>query len=133
MAKVCLTTAAENPEHLNSIGLYFELWILKLGGYLPDWSSCENCKKQIGSQSAGLQINFQLICQQCQLSRNNRFITLEQRKLFSHAQKVSPTKFAELAKNQDENVREVSAILRRIISNILGRATVEEKILTANL
>lgn len=133
MAKVCLTTAAGNPEHLNSIGLYFELWILKLGGYLPDWSSCENCKKQIGNQSAGLQINFQLICQQCQLSRNNRFITLAQRKLFSDAQKVSPTKFAELAKNQDENVREVSAILRRIISNILGRETVEEKILTANL
>ena len=134
MAKACLETAAENPESLDSIGFYFELWTLKLGGYLPDWSKCENCKKQFaGNHHAGLQINFQLVCQQCQSSRNNRIVTPEQKRLFFDAQKVSPTKFAELAKNQSENVREVSAILRRIISDILGRETVEQKILTANL
>ena len=134
MAKVCLETSADNPVSLDSIGLYFELWILKLGGYLPDWSKCGNCKKQIaGNVSAGLQINFHLVCQQCQLSRHNRIITPEQRKLFLDAQKVSPIKFVDLAKNQLENVREISAILRRLISNILGKETVEQKILTANL
>lgn len=134
MAKVCLETAAENPETLDSIGLYFELWILKLGGYLPDWSKCETCKKQIGTNAAaGLQINFHLVCNQCQLSRNNRIITAEQRKLFLAAQKLSPTKFADSAKNQTENIREVSAVLRRLISNILGKETIEQKILTANL
>lgn len=133
MAKVCLDTAAETPESLDSIGLYFELWILKLGGYLPDWNKCDNCGKQLGNASAGLQINFQLVCQQCQSSRNNLIITPEQRRLFADAQKISPTKFAESAKNQSENLRDVSAILRRLISNILGRKTVEEKILTASL
>jgi len=133
MAKACLEAAAGVPESLDIIGLYFELWILKLGGYLPDWDKCEICKKQFGSASAGLGINFQLVCQQCQLSRNNRVVTIEQRKLLADAQKVSPAKFAEIGENQSENIREVSAILRRLISNILGKNTVEEKFLTANL
>lgn len=133
MAKVCLETAAENSESLDSIGLYFELWILKLGGYLPDWNKCEICKKQIGNASAVLHNNFQMVCQSCQTSRNNLIVTAEQRKLFADAQRISPTKFTGSAKNQSENVRAVSAILRRLISNILGRKTVEEKILTAGL
>lgn len=134
MTKVCLeTAAAENSESLDSIGLYFELWILKLGGYLPDWNKCDNCKKQLGANAANLQINFHLVCGQCQPNRGSRLITAEQRKLIFDAQKNSPTKFAELAKTQTENVREVSAILRRLISNILGKETVEQKILTANL
>jgi hypothetical protein len=57
----------------------------------------------------------------------------EQRKLFYEAQKISPEKFVEFTKEQGEDVREVSAVLRRIISNTLGRETIEEKILTANL
>ena len=133
MAKICLETAAENSERLDSIGLYFELWILKLGGYLPDWSKCESCKKQFGNADAVLHNNFQIICQSCQTSRNSRVITAEQRRLFANAQRTSPAKFTESAKTQIENVREISSVLRRIISSILGRKTVEEKILTAGL
>jgi recombinational DNA repair protein (RecF pathway) len=134
MAKACLETAAANPEKLDSIGLYFELWILKLGGYLPDWSRCENCRREIGGNApAGLQINFHILCHQCNSNRNKWLISPEQRKLFYEAQKVSPTKFIDLAKSERNDVKEISAILRRLISNILGRETVEEKILTANL
>ena len=134
MAKVCLETAAAKPESLDSIGLYFELWILKLGGYLPDWGKCENCRRAIGGgETVGLQINFHVLCQQCHLNRNRWLLSPEQRKLFYEAQKISPEKFVELTKEQGEDIREVSAVLRRIISNTLGRETIEEKILTANL
>jgi DNA repair protein RecO (recombination protein O) len=134
MAKVCLETAAANPESLDGIGLYFELWTLKLGGYLPDWSRCENCRRAIGgTEIVGLQINFHVLCGQCHLNRNRWLVSPEQRKLFYDAQKVSPTKFVALTESKGDDIREVSAILRRIISNILGRETVEEKILTANL
>jgi DNA repair protein RecO (recombination protein O) len=134
MARVCLETAAADAESLDSIGLYFELWILKLGGYLPDWNKCSNCKKQFtASEPASLQINFQIFCPQCQFSRNNSFVSPEQRRLFADAQRFSPTKFVEAAKDQRESIREISKILRRLISNILGRETIEEKILTANI
>ncbi len=134
MAKVCLETASLQPESLDSIGLYFELWILKLGGYLPDWSKCENCKKTPGINiDVGLLTNFHIICSNCQTSRNNRIISAPQRKLFFEAQRVSPNAFVELAASQPENVKEISLILRRLISNILGKETIAEKILTANI
>jgi len=134
MTKVCLETAAENPESLESIVVYFELWILRLGGYLPNWNNCDSCKRELGqNEDSGLQINFHLLCKNCQKSRNNWIISSAQRQIFITAQKFSPTRFVEFAKNYKEDIKEVSVILRRIISNILGKETVGEKILTASL
>ncbi len=133
MSKVCLETAAKNPESLESIAVYFELWILRLGGYLPNWNNCDSCQREFEqNEDSGLQINFHLFCKNCQKSRNNWIISSVQRQLFITAQKFSPTKFVEFAKNYKEDVKEVSVILRRIISNILGKETVGEKILTAS-
>ncbi len=133
MAKVCLETAAAVPESLESVALYFELWILRLGGYLPDWQNCNNCRRELNLiEKAGLQINFHLVCEQCQKSRGNQIVSPEQRFIFMAAQKFSPTKFVESAKNRAADVREVSSILRRLISNILGKELIDEKILTAN-
>ena len=134
MARVCLETAAGNPQSLESIGLYFELWILKIGGYLPDWRRCDNCKREVVEhEPVSIKFNFQIICQQCQKSKSNQIITPEQRALFFKAQRISPIKFAELGNLQIVEVREVSSVLRRLISNIIGKETIEEKILTATL
>jgi DNA repair protein RecO (recombination protein O) len=133
MAKVCLETAAENPDNLESIVLYFELWILKLAGYLPDWQHCDDCKKAISSQAdAGLQINFHLLCQSCQKIRNSYLISPEQRMIFTTAQKKSPSRFVEFTNDQQMDVRNVSSILKRIITHILGKESLSEKVLIAN-
>ncbi len=132
MAKVCLETSGENPEELLQTVLYFELWLLKLGGYLPSWEKCDICKREFNkAEKANLQINFHLACQICRKSRNNWTIAASERELFLVAQRVSPTKFLELTKDKFEEAREVSNILKRIISNVLGRETVGEKILIA--
>ena len=134
MTKVCLETAAEFPEHLEIIAVYFELWILRLGGFLPDWNNCDGCKRELeGDEKSQLQINFHLFCKICRKSANNWIISARQRQIFINAQKFSPSKFTEFAKNYPDDVKEVSAILRRIISNILGKKAVGEKILAAKL
>jgi len=128
MAKVCLETASENPQNLDSTVVYFELWILRLGGYLPDWIRCDNCKREFDSEEkSSLQINFHLECQNCQKGRNDWRISAEERQIFKNAQKLSPRKFVEFTANKDKSVKEVSIILRRIISNILGRDINAEK------
>lgn len=122
MSKVCLETASENPSNLDSSVVYFELWILRLGGYLPDWNKCETCRREFGLQEkAALQINFHLQCQNCQKGRNDWWISAEERQIFKKAQQLSPSKFAEFTLNRKNDVREISNILKRIISNILGR------------
>lgn len=132
MARVCLETSEKNPEKLLQMILYFELWLLKLGGYLPSWDRCDICKRELPeTEKANLQINFQIACQTCRKSRPEWVVSTEERELFLTAQRVSPNKFLEISKDKSEAVREVSNILKRIISNVLGKETVGEKVLLA--
>lgn len=130
MARVCLETAAEHPENLESLALYFEIWLLRLAGYLPFWDKCNNCRRELAKmESANLQINFHLLCQNCQKSKNGFMVSGEHRQLYLTAQTISPAKFIEFALNKPTPVKEVSAILKRIISHILGKESVGERIL----
>lgn len=133
MAKVCLEAAAENSEQLEGIVLYFEVWILKLAGYLPDWQHCDNCKKALNSEDdAGLQINFHLLCLGCQKARGSHTISAEQRLIFAAAQKVSPSKFLDFVGGQQANVKNISNVLRRVIAHVLGKEILSEKVLIAS-
>lgn len=132
MTKVCLETASANPLRLEAIALYFEIWLLKLAGYLPFWDKCSNCQREIlDTENSGLQINFHLLCRNCQKTKSGFIVTSKQRNFFMKAQKISPQSFLALSEENDEQIREVSAILRRIISQIIGKGNVGERILTA--
>lgn len=132
MACVCLETVDDNRQTLESIALYFELWLLRLAGFLPDWNKCDDCQREIlTNESATLQINFHLLCANCQKANNKWKITPVERQIFIVAQKTSPHKFVEFTVDKQESVKEISFILKRIISNILGREVVGEKILLA--
>lgn len=132
MAKVCLETSDEHPEKLSQMIFYFELWLLKLGGYLPSWEKCDICRREIGrAEKTNLQINFHIACGQCRKTRGEWVVSPEQREIFQVAQRVSPTRFLEFTENSMEDVNEVSNILKRIISNVLGRQTTGESILIA--
>lgn len=134
MSKVCLETASNNPENLEAIALYFEIWILKLGGYLPSWNLCGNCKREFSeNESANLQYDFHIFCMDCQKSQQKFVINSFQRKIFSLAQKVSPQKFIISTLDLDEDIREVSRVLKRIISHILGKDFVLEKTISARI
>ncbi len=134
MVRACLETASENPLELESVALYFELWILRLGGYLPNWNICHSCKRELTpNETSSLQINFQMVCGKCQSSRNKWLVPPEQRKLFNAALKLSPQKFAAFSDKRPDDIKEVSAVLRRIIAHILGKQSVGEKILVAGL
>jgi DNA repair protein RecO (recombination protein O) len=133
MAKICLETAAEFPEGLDSITLYFELWILRLGGYLPNWGRCDDCRRELSAgEETSLQINFHLLCKNCQKSRGHWIVSPSERQVFTLAQQLSPRKFVDYAVEKSEEVKEISKTLKKIISNILGKEISSEKILMAS-
>ncbi len=134
MSRICLETASENGEYLTSIVLYFELWVLRLGGYLPVWEACKVCKRQFNeSESTNLDYDFHLVCSRCKSSKDNLIITHLHRKIFIIAQQVSPAKFIELSLDNKDDLLAVSGILKRIISQVLGKEIVGEHILAAKL
>lgn len=129
MAKICLETAAENPRNLDDIVFYFEIWLLRLAGFLPSWSRCNNCEREFtANETANLQSNFHLLCQNCQKSGGLR-VSAEHRKIFQLALTISPAGFIELAGNKDELTKELSNILKKIIAYTLGRESVGERVL----
>ena len=94
MARICLETAAEKNDRLNEIALYFEIWLLRLAGYLPFWDKCYNCHRELAkNEHSNLQINFHLLCRECQKSKNGFVLTAEQRQIFLTAQVSAPGKF----------------------------------------
>lgn len=133
MACVSLETAVANSGNLDGIQLYFELWLLKLGGFLPNWSRCDACQRELGAEeSAGLQANFHLLCQACRKSGGRVLVSPLERKMFAVAQTISPAKFVEFTADRAEAVKNLSAFLKQVISHILGKELVSEKFIIGN-
>jgi DNA repair protein RecO (recombination protein O) len=133
MTKACLDAALESPDRLAAIRLYFELWMLRLGGYLPDWSRCDECERTLAvNEAASLRTDFHLICDNCRKARWLSPISPEQLEVFHSVQKVPPPKFLELTNARTDTVIELSAILRRIITQVVGRDLMNERTLAVN-
>ena len=123
MVKVCLESASETKDSLDSIVLYFEIWLLLLGGYLPDWNKCDICKTPFSPMGkAHLQVNFHLICSVCSKTKSHWMISPTEREIFNLAQKVSPLKFIEFTNNAIYLEDEEMAVIR------LGREVKVRKI-----
>lgn len=134
MARVCFETINENLQNLEQIIVYFEIWLLKLGGYLPSWEKCNICKREFNSiEPTNLQTNFHLVCQKCQSNKNGWIISASQRIIYSSAQKYSPIKFLDLTNDKNTDIKELSIVLKKIISSVLGKETVGEKVLITNI
>lgn len=43
MVRACLEAAAARPETLPALAVYYELWMLKIGGFLPELRRCGVC------------------------------------------------------------------------------------------
>lgn len=132
MAKVCLETASNEPQNLKKIAFYFEIWMLRLAGYLPNWKNCHSCQREfLPTEISTLQTDFHLLCGNCQKSNNGKSILPQERHIFFLAQKISPTKFNEQTLENAEEVQKISKIMKQIISHILGKESIGEKILIA--
>jgi DNA repair protein RecO (recombination protein O) len=132
MARACLEATADSPENLASVGAYFELWLLRLAGYLPDWSKCNECRRVFDDiETADVRANFHLICANCRRSSGPTADAV-QRKLYSFATRLSPVDFAAFARTEPASVAGLSATLKRIIAQAIGRESVAEKTFAVN-
>jgi DNA repair protein RecO (recombination protein O) len=128
MTRICLDTASPDRESLDCILLYFEVWLLKLGGYLPDWSVCSECGEAPAEDSSvSVQSNFQILCSGCQRTRTAVFMTPEERALIAGIQRVGPVKFLE-GRPDLKAIRQLSILLKKLIATILGGDSHETRI-----
>jgi DNA repair protein RecO (recombination protein O) len=120
MAIACFEAASETPDDLEAVLRYFEVWLLKLEGFLPDLRTCANCDKALGDEGAVyLGPDLSLRCSQC-----GRGVAVSKR-LHAHlrsTEKLSPAKFAEGAREvSQETKREMAELTFQIIGRVLER------------
>jgi len=122
LARACIEHAIEAPRSLAELRLYFEIWLLRLTGYLPDWSCCSECRRELGAlEDADMQTNFQVLCSVCRRSRSQRLLSSNARRMMADAMRLSPPEFSLTVKDRADEIGLISPIVRSIISMSLGR------------
>ena len=133
MVKACIDSGCTSPADIAAIRMYFETWLLRLGGYLPNWNVCNSCKRELDpNEPADVQSDFHLFCNSCRKSRSSQTISGLHRDAFRRAQRLSPQEFMSFASERTNILADVSVILRRIISNVIGRELAGEKSFAVN-
>lgn len=127
MVKAAIETAATDPDSFSSVGVYFELWLLRLAGYMPDWSKCDECQRMFGDdETTSMRANNHLICAQCAKSAGRSMEALT-RVIAMAARRRSPAEFVEFASGKDRSLELLSGVLKQMISQALGREVKGER------
>jgi DNA repair protein RecO (recombination protein O) len=121
MALACFEAASETPEDLDAVLRYFEVWLLKLEGFLPDLRVCANCQRVFEDEVIYLGPDLSLRCSQCGNGRG-RAVSKRLRLHVRTAEKLSPAKFAEEARDVSKDTkREMAELTYHVIGRVLER------------
>lgn len=122
MALACFEAVSETPDDLESVLRYFEVWLLKLEGFMADLRACGNCHNAFsGDEAVYLGSDLSLRCLRCS---NGRGGTISKR-LHAHlrtAERLAPAKFAAEAREvSKETKRELAELTFQLIGRVLER------------
>ncbi len=132
MVKASVETAAADADSLLSVGVYFELWLLRLAGYMPDWSKCDQCQRMLAdSEETSFRGNFHPVCLNCAKS-SGRSLSASSRVIALSARRISPSEFSTFTSDKSDDLRSLSILLKLMISQSLGRDVVGERSLATN-
>ena len=120
MTTACLEAIASYPEDLQTILRYFEVWILKIEGFLPDLRRCADCHRAFNAEeSVYLGRDLGLRCGGC---REGRAISKSLHAQLRTAEKLPPIKFAEETRTTTkETKREMAELTHQLIARVLER------------
>jgi DNA repair protein RecO (recombination protein O) len=122
MVKACLEAIAQGPQELQSILRYFEVWILKLEGFLPDLKRCAECHRSF-TEGDAVFIGAEpgLRCRTCTKGNGDPLSRTTYRWLCA-AEKLSPQVIALESQSLSVSARqEIADLTHRLIGRVLER------------
>jgi DNA repair protein RecO (recombination protein O) len=122
MVKACLDAIAESRSDLEVILRYFEIWLLRLEGFLPDIRRCGDCHRAFGeSETAFVTTDLMFRCGQCSQGIGNALSQRLQKQLRA-TQRLAPFVFAEQSREVPLTVhREMAELTHQLIGRVLER------------
>ena len=122
MVKACLEALSHSPTDMQLVLRYFEIWLLKLQGYLPDVRRCGECHEEFSDKS-GVFLNLDLVlrCRRCSQGQGSAV----SKKLLAQlraTQKVGPDAFVKASHEVKDSVfREFAELTHQLIGRALER------------
>lgn len=123
MVKACLDAIETNPGKLSALALYFEIWLLKLSGFLPDVRHCTVCRQTLGRFPSYLGVDSSLQCSDCAQGSSGLKLSSAALTLISEALRTPPAKWLSTqGEFVAEAAQESSRITRLLIAHALERS-----------
>ena len=122
MVKACLDAICESQSDLQVILRYFEIWLLKLEGYLPDMRRCGECHRAFDQQEVTF-VNTDLVfrCRACSQGAGGALSIKLQTQLRA-TQRLAPFVFAQESRAIPESIhREMAELTHRLIGRVLEK------------
>lgn len=121
MVKACLEAICSSQSDLQVILRYFEIWLLKLEGYLPDVRRCGECHREFGdTEPAFMNSDMMLRCRNC--THGGSALSRHIQKQLRATQRLAPFVFAQEARALPADAhREMAELTHQLIARVLER------------
>jgi len=122
MVKACLAAVSESQADLQVILRYFEVWLLRLEGYLPDIRRCGDCHREFSeAEPAFVSVDSVFRCREC--SRGvGRSLSVSLQSQLRATQKLAPYPFAKASHEVPAGVhREMAELTHQLIGRVLEK------------
>ncbi len=122
MLKACLEAVAESPSDLQTVLRYFEIWLLKLEGFLPDIRNCSECHATFGDNDlAFIGADLVLRCRNCSQGSGTALSRKLHRQLWA-TQKLAPDVFVKESREvSSRTFQEMAELTHQLIGRVLER------------
>lgn len=122
MAVACADAMATVPMETESITRYFETWILKLGGFLPDLRRCADCDAPFSEkEGAFLNAEAKPRCYRCSRGTGTA-LSNEARQHLLSTQRLGPVDFARSADTLALSAKaQLASFTEQMLVGILNR------------
>ncbi len=122
MVKACLEAISQSQQDLPLILRYFEVWLLKLEGYLPDLRRCAECGSIFDdTRVAFLASDLSFRCRNCSNGGGNAVSRRLQQQLRA-AQKLAPVVFSQESSEVPASIhKEMAELTHQLIARVLER------------
>jgi len=116
LLKACLEAIAETPLHSREIAPYFELWLLKLSGFMPDTRNCTQCRQSLSRGDWPVTIREgRILCRHCHLGGKNEILSQRTLKHLDDAFHLGPSVWSQKHSGMDAVLRQEAAFLINVL------------------
>ncbi len=122
MVKACLEAICSSQSDLQVILRYFEIWLLKLEGFLPDIRRCGECHREFSeTELAYMNSDMTVRCRGCNHGGGSVLSKLLQKQLRA-TQRLAPYVFAQESRELPATThRELAELTHQLIARVLER------------